>query len=54
MPAPSTNTVVEPDCYRMAVPGVTAHFFDKSGHWPQWDQAERFHRIVADFLNSPD
>jgi maleate isomerase len=23
---PSTNTVVEPDFYRMAVPGVTAHF----------------------------
>ncbi|MFC6879291.1 MULTISPECIES: arylmalonate decarboxylase [Actinomadura] len=24
--APSTNTIVEPDLYRMAVPGVTAHF----------------------------
>ncbi|MER7106917.1 maleate cis-trans isomerase family protein [Streptomyces sp. NPDC000229] len=24
--APSTNTVVEPDFYRMTVPGVTAHF----------------------------
>ncbi|MCF2531541.1 maleate cis-trans isomerase family protein [Yinghuangia soli] len=24
--APSTNTIVEPDFYRMAVPGVTAHF----------------------------
>ena len=23
--APSTNTVVEPDFYMMAVPGVTAH-----------------------------
>ena len=36
------------------VPDAEVHFFDKSGHWPQWDQAERFHRIVADFLNSPD
>jgi maleate isomerase len=24
--APSTNTIVEPDVYRMGVPGVTAHF----------------------------
>ena len=24
--APSTNTIVEPDVYRMSVPGVTAHF----------------------------
>ena len=24
--APSTNTIVEPDFYRMAVPGVTCHF----------------------------
>ncbi len=24
--APSTNTIVEPDYYRMTVPGVTAHF----------------------------
>jgi len=24
--APSTNTIVEPDFYRMGVPGVTAHF----------------------------
>lgn len=24
--APSTNTIVEPDFYRMSVPGVTAHF----------------------------
>lgn len=24
--APSTNTIVEPDVYRMRVPGVTAHF----------------------------
>ena len=24
--APSTNTIVEPDFYQMAVPGVTAHF----------------------------
>ncbi|MCX6130365.1 MAG: arylmalonate decarboxylase [Proteobacteria bacterium] len=24
--APSTNTIVEPDFYRMVVPGVTAHF----------------------------
>ncbi len=24
--APSTNTIVEPDFYRMSVPGVTSHF----------------------------
>jgi maleate isomerase len=24
--APSTNTIVEPDFYRMGVPGVTSHF----------------------------
>ena len=36
------------------IPGAEVHFFDKSGHWPQWDQADRFHRVVTDFLNSPD
>ena len=24
--APSTNTIVEPDFYRLSVPGVTSHF----------------------------
>jgi 2-hydroxy-6-oxonona-2,4-dienedioate hydrolase len=28
------------------------HLFDQCAHWVQWDQAERFNRLVADFLKS--
>ncbi|HEX9880655.1 MAG TPA: alpha/beta fold hydrolase, partial [Candidatus Binatia bacterium] len=32
------------------IPGAEFHAFDRCAHWVQWDQASRFHRIVADFL----
>ncbi|HEX9444736.1 MAG TPA: alpha/beta hydrolase [Candidatus Binatia bacterium] len=32
------------------IPGAEFHLFDRSAHWVQWDRAERFNRIVADFL----
>ena len=32
------------------IPGAEFHLFDNCAHWAQWDQAERFNRIVADFL----
>jgi 2-hydroxymuconate-semialdehyde hydrolase len=32
------------------IPGAELHIFDRCGHWVQWDQAERFNRLVADFL----
>jgi pimeloyl-ACP methyl ester carboxylesterase len=28
--------------------------FDQCAHWVQWDQAERFNAIVADFLQHRD
>ncbi|HEY2986232.1 MAG TPA: alpha/beta hydrolase [Candidatus Binatia bacterium] len=34
------------------IPGAEFHLFDRCAHWVQWDQAERFNRIVADFLKS--
>jgi 2-hydroxy-6-oxonona-2,4-dienedioate hydrolase len=34
------------------IPGAEFHLFDKSGHWVQWDHAERFNRLVADFLRA--
>lgn len=36
-----------------AIPGAELHLFDRCGHWVQWDQAERFNRLVADFLRAP-
>lgn len=33
------------------IPGAELHLFDRCGHWVQWDQAERFNRLVADFLS---
>jgi pimeloyl-ACP methyl ester carboxylesterase len=33
-----------------SIPGAEFHLFDNCAHWAQWDQAERFNRIVADFL----
>lgn len=35
-----------------AIPGSELHLFDGCGHWVQWDQSERFNRIVIDFLGS--
>ncbi len=32
------------------IPGAELHVFDRCGHWVQWDQSERFNRLVADFL----
>jgi len=32
------------------IPDSELHIFDSSGHWVQWDQADRFNRLVADFL----
>ena len=26
------------------------HLFDQCAHWVQWDQADRFNRLVSDFL----
>jgi len=34
------------------IPGAEFHLFDKCAHWVQWDQAERFNRLVIDFLRS--
>ncbi len=34
------------------IPGAEFHLFDKCAHWVQWDQAERFNRLVSDFLNA--
>ena len=35
------------------IPGAEFHLFDRCAHWVQWDQAERFNRLVIDFLGSP-
>lgn len=32
------------------IPGAEFHLFDKCAHWVQWDQADRFNRLVTDFL----
>lgn len=33
-----------------SIPNAELHVFDRCAHWVQWDQASRFNRIVADFL----
>ena len=37
-----------------SLPDAELHIFNECGHWVQWDQAERFNRIVGDFLSQPD
>ncbi|HWP58209.1 MAG TPA: alpha/beta hydrolase [Candidatus Acidoferrales bacterium] len=32
------------------IPNAEFHLFDNCAHWVQWDRAERFNRIVADFV----
>ena len=34
------------------IPNAELHIFDRCAHWVQWDQADRFNRIVIDFLRS--
>lgn len=34
-----------------ALPDAELHLFSECGHWCQWDQTQRFHSIVAGFLN---
>ena len=36
------------------IPNAELHIFDRCAHWVQWDQAARFNRIVADFLNASE
>ncbi|WP_336632717.1 MULTISPECIES: alpha/beta fold hydrolase [unclassified Microbacterium] len=33
-----------------AMPDGRFAFIDDAGHWPQWEQQERFDRLVSDFL----
>ena len=35
-----------------SIPGAEFHLFDRCAHWVQWDRADRFNKIVADFLSS--
>ena len=35
-----------------AMPGAELHIFDRSGHWVQWDQTDRFNTLVRDFLRA--
>jgi len=34
------------------IPNAEFHLFDNCAHWVQWDQADRFNRIVSDFLRA--
>ncbi|AOY95432.1 hypothetical protein BKK79_27080 [Cupriavidus sp. USMAA2-4] len=32
------------------LPDAQMHVFSRCGHWAQWEHAERFNRLVLDFL----
>jgi len=34
------------------IPNAEFHLFDRCAHWVQWDKADRFNRIVGDFLKT--
>jgi pimeloyl-ACP methyl ester carboxylesterase len=36
-----------------ALPNAELHVFKNCAHWVQWDQAERFNRLVMDFFEGP-
>lgn len=36
-----------------ALPKAELHIFSRCAHWVHWDQAERFNRLVSDFLARP-
>ena len=35
-----------------ALPSAELHVFNNCAHWVHWDQADRFNRLVTDFLSS--
>jgi len=35
------------------LPNAQLHVFPKCGHWAQWEKAEEFNTLVADFLDRP-
>jgi 2-hydroxy-6-oxonona-2,4-dienedioate hydrolase len=35
-----------------ALPDAEFHLFNHAAHWPQWDQADRFNRLVIGFLSA--
>ncbi len=34
------------------LPNAEFHVFSDAAHWVQWDQADRFNTLVADFLSA--
>ena len=36
-----------------AVPNQDVFLFDKTGHWAQWEQADKFNELVTWFLLRP-
>ena len=36
------------------IPKAELHVFDQCAHWVQWDHADRFNRVVTDFLSVHD
>jgi pimeloyl-ACP methyl ester carboxylesterase len=36
-----------------ALPSAELHVFKSCAHWVQWDQADRFNRLVTDFFKGP-
>jgi len=34
------------------LPNLTYHLFEKSGHWPMWEEQELFDSMLIDWLNT--
>ena len=56
---PSPSSVMTPGEFRVALaasvlfnalPDAELHIFNHCAHWVHWDQADRFNRLVIDFL----
>ena len=45
-----TGTVEEGKQLLEWIPGSRMHVIEDSGHWPQWEQPEEFHRVHREFL----
>ena len=33
------------------IPNSELHIFNRCGHWAQWEHADKFNRMVVDFLS---
>ena len=49
---PRLSEITAPALVIWGLPNAELHIFNKCGHWAQWEHADKFNRMVLDFLQN--